>query len=74
MKMKTKIKTKMKNKMKTKTKMKMKMNFRFCFHFLFLFLESTLPRGAIDSQLSFTWPKSAIAISFANFPSSLAVL
>ena len=75
----------MKNKMKTKAIVKMKMNFRFCFHFAFhfrfgfclcflkVFVNSTWPRGAIDGQLSFTWPTSAIAFSFANFPRGLAV-
>ena len=41
---------------------------RFC-----IFVKSTWPRGAIDGQLSLTWPRSAIAFSFANSPRRLAV-
>ena len=82
------MKTKMKNKMKRKTKMKIKMNVRFCFDFFFSFsflfllmlsknscsfVNSTWPRGAIDSQLSLDCPRSAIAFSFANFALGLAV-
>ena len=58
---KRKTKTKMKNKMKAKIK-------TFC-----VFVNSTWPRGAIDGQLSLTWPRSAIAFSFANFARGLAV-
>ena len=54
--------------------------FSFSFWFLFLlfksfciFVNSTWPRGAIDGQLSLTWPRSAIAFSFANFPRDLVV-
>ena len=56
--------------------------FSFCFSFSFLFLlfksfciavNSTWPRGAIDSQLYLDWPRSAIAFLFANFPCGLAV-
>ena len=62
--------------MKTKTKMKIKMNFRFCYHFVFhfrfvfcfcflkvlcIFVNSKWSSGAIDSQLSLDWPKTAIA-------------
>ena len=60
-------------KMKTKSKIKIKMGFRFsfCFSssfwFLFLLSKSYLhfcwPRGAIDSQLSLDWTRSAIAPS-----------
>ena len=32
-----------------------------------VFVNYTWPRGVIDSQLSLTWPRSAIAFSFANF-------
>ena len=86
--MKTKTKKKMKTKMKTKTKIKTKMNFRFWFHFVFnfcfcllfflsesfwIFVNSTWPRGAIDGQLSLSWPKSAIAFSFANLARGLAL-
>ena len=84
--MKIKIKTKTKMKMKAKTKMKIKMDFRFCFHFVFHFCFYFLkvfaflltflfmcPRGAIDGQLSLTWPRSDIAFSFASFPCGLAV-
>ena len=53
--------------------------FSFCFSFSFCFLlllsktfcifvNSMWPRGAIDGQLSLTWPRRAIAFSFANFP------
>ena len=55
-------------------------SFSFSFWFLFLlfksssiFFKSTWPRGAIDRQLSLTWPRSAIAFSFVNFPRGLAV-
>ena len=49
----------MKTKMKTKS---------FC-----IFANSMWPRGAIDSQLSLTWHRRAIAFSFANFPRGLAM-
>ena len=64
---KTKLKTntKMKNKMKTKTKMRIK---SFC-----VFVNSTLPRYALDGQLSLTWPGSAIVFLFVNFARGLAV-
>ena len=65
----------MKTKMKTKTKKKKKI-FRFPFHFIFhfrfgfcfsksfcIFVNSTWPRGTIDGQLSFDWPRSTIAFS-----------
>ena len=62
--------------MKTKRKMKIKMNFHFCFHFdfnfcfCFCFLKVfafllTRPRGAIDGQLSLTWPRKCHGI-FVN--------
>ena len=56
--------------------------FSFCFSFSFLFLlskssyvfvNSTWPRGAIDGQFSLTWPRSATAFLFPNFPRGLAV-
>ena len=72
--MKTKTKIKIKMKMKNKNENE-KQNgflflFSFCVSFSFLFLllksfcifvNSTSPRGAIDSQLSLDWPISAIA-------------
>ena len=87
--MKTKVKTKMKmkNKMKkneNENKNEFSFLFSFCFSFSFwclfllfksfcIFVNSTWPRGAIDSQLSLDWPRSAIAFSFANFLRGLAV-
>ena len=38
-----------------------------------IFVNSMRPRGAIDDQLFLTWPRNAIAFSFANFACSLAV-
>ena len=49
----------MKTKMQTKS---------FC-----IFANSMWPRGAIDSDLSLTWHRRAIAFSFANFPRGLAM-
>ena len=60
-KMKTKMKTKAKikkNKMKTKMKMRTKM---------------TWPRDAIDGQVTLTWTRSVITLSFANFTRGLVV-
>ena len=37
------------------------------------FVNSTLPRGAIDGQLSLIWPRSAMAFLFAHFACGLAV-
>ena len=82
---KTKTKMKMKNK-KTKKTNENKNEFSFAllcsfsFSFLFLFLlsksfctfvNSKRPRGAIDGQLSFDWPRSAIA--FLLTPHGLGV-
>ena len=71
---------KTKNKNENENKNEFSFLFSFCFSFLFLlfksfciFVNSTWPRGAIDGQLSLTWPRSAIAFSFANFPRGLAV-
>ena len=84
---KMKTETKMKTKKKMKTKMKIKKEFpflfSFCFQFSFwflfllsknfyIFVNSTWPRGAIDGQLSLSWPRSAIAFSFANFTRGVA--
>ena len=70
MKMKIKIETKMTN----KTKKYLRFGFCFCFLKVFrIFVNSMWPRSAIDGQLSLTWPRSAIAFSFANFPHGLAV-
>ena len=38
-----------------------------------VFVNSTWLRGPIDGQPSLTWPRTAIAFSFANFASGLAV-
>ena len=77
----------MKNEIKTKMKTKIKMNFRFYFHFelhfgfcflfflsksVYIFVSSMWPRGTIDSQLSLTLPRSAIAFLFAIFSHGLA--
>ena len=74
------MKNKNKKEMKIKIEIEFSFLFSFCFSFLFLlsksfciFVNSTWPRGAIDGQLSLTWPRSATAFSFANFPRGLAV-
>ena len=46
-------------------------SFLFCFWFLNVFVNSMWPRGAIDSQMSLNWPRSAIA--FLLTPRSLEV-
>ena len=51
-------------KRKTKTKDKMKTKMKMTFILLFFSVQS---RGAIDGQMSFTWPRSVIEFSFANF-------
>ena len=47
--------------------------FVFAFKSFCIFVNSMWPSGAIDGQLSLTWPRSAVAFSFANFPCDLAV-
>ena len=78
--MKTKMKMKKQNKNENKNKFSFLLSFCFSFSFWFLFLlfksfcifvNSTWPRGAIDRQLSFDWPISAIA--FLLNPGSLEV-
>ena len=81
--MKTKKKSKMKNnenESKNQNQNEFSFLFPFSFWFLFLlfksfciFVNSTWPRGAIDGQLSFDWPRSTIAFSFSDFPRGLAV-
>ena len=70
MKMKTKTKTKMKTKNENENDIEKEFSFLFSFSFWFLFLlhksfyifvNSTWPRGAIDSQLSLEWRRSVIA-------------
>ena len=64
-----KIKMKMKNKNENEKQNEFLFLFSFCVSFSFLFLlwksfcifvNSTWPRGAIDSQLSLDWPRSTI--------------
>ena len=57
-----------KNKNENENKKEFSFLFSFCFSFLSLlskslciFINSTWPRGAIGSQLSLTWARSAIA-------------
>ena len=71
-----------KNKNENENENKNEFLFLFSFYFSFLFLlsksfcifvNSTWPSSTIDGQLSLTWPRSAIAFSFANFPRGLVV-
>ena len=80
MKTKTQMKTKTKNENESKNEFSLLLSFCFSFSFWFLlllfecfyiFVNSTWPRGAIDSQLSLDWPR--IAIVFLLNPRSLEV-